>query len=202
MGAVTAAVGNLDSGDGEVWRHDSHQRAREHFLPLFLVALLTYCAFLLGMAADMLVTSALVRVIGWAHYARFNMFASLVSSAIIAGILSWFGMAIPIILRCNTRTWAALKRSVKTSNGYEGFLFLLVVESVVGSYVAWYAAHYGLALLFPASLRFTGWYGWMVYLVFILATAAVQPPMFIGFSLLAANEQPAAQFLPSSHQTT
>jgi hypothetical protein len=49
-------------------------------------------------------------------------------------------------------------------------------------------SHYGLALLFPAHLTYTAWYGWLVYFVTILASAAVQPPMFIGFSLLANNE--------------
>jgi hypothetical protein len=105
-------------------------------------------------------------------------------------------MVIPLILSGNTGAWGALRKSVKLSNGYEGFLFLLVLESMVGSYVAWYAAHYGLTLLFPAHLRYTAWYGWIVYFASVLASAAVQPPIFIGFSLLAANEHARSQFLP------
>jgi hypothetical protein len=105
-------------------------------------------------------------------------------------------MAIPLILTGDIGVWAALKKSVRLSNGYEVFLFLLVVESVVGSYVAWYATHFGLMFLFPAHLRYTAWYGWMVYLASVLASAAVQPPMFIGFSLLAFDEHGGSRFLP------
>jgi len=192
LGAIASAVGNLDSNDDEVWRHDSHRRPREYFLPLLIIAVFTYCAFLVGMSMDMFVNVALVRLIGWAHYARFNLFATVAGYVVIAGIVSWFGAAIPIVLRGDIGTWAALKRSVKLSNGYEGFLFLLVIESVVGSYVAWYATPYALTLMFPASLRQTEWYGWLVYLVAVLAAAAVEPPLFIGFSLLAADESPAS----------
>jgi len=73
----------------------------------------------------------------------------------------------------------------------------LVVESLAGSYVAWYAVHYGLSFVFPVQLRYTAWYGWLVYSVSILASAAVQPPLFIGLSLLAGNEgKPAGPVLP------
>jgi hypothetical protein len=61
----------------------------------------------------------------------------------------------------------------------------LVIQSVVGSYLAWYAVLYGLALVVPPYLRRTDWYGWGVALVAVLAAAAVEPPLFIGFSLLA-----------------
>jgi hypothetical protein len=96
-------------------------------------------------------------------------------------------MAIPLIIREGVGAWSAIKKSLKLSNGYEIFLFLLVIESVVSSYLGWYATHYGLMFLFPASMRYTAWYGWLVYFVSILASAAVQPPMFIGFSMLATN---------------
>jgi hypothetical protein len=112
---------------------------------------------------------------------------------VIAGIVSWFGMAIPLILRGNIGAWAALKRSVKLSNGYEGALFLLVIQSVVGSYLAWYAALYGLAHVVPPYLRRADWYGWVVTFVAVLTAAAVEPPLFIGFSLLAEeNSQETA----------
>jgi hypothetical protein len=79
-------------------------------------------------------------------------------------------------------------------------LFLLVVESMAGSYVAWYAVPLGLRFLFPPHLQYTTWYGWVVYFVAILASAAVQPPMFIGFSLLAASEPQNSSFLPGAQQ--
>lgn len=188
LGAIATVVNGLDADDAsDVWKSDSYQKAREHFGTLLWAALLTYCAFLVGMAMVEIVAVALTRVVGWSHFARFSYAMGVIGYAAIAGIISWFGMAIPLVLSGNAGAWAALKKSISLSNGYEGFLFLLVVESVIGSYLAWYAVRYGLSFLFPAQFRFTAWYGWLVYFMAVLATAAVEPPMFIGFSLLAAN---------------
>jgi hypothetical protein len=200
LAAIATAVNGLDVNDGsEVWRKDSYQRAREHFGAVLLTALFTFCAFLAGMAAVGVVVTAVIRVVGWAHFSRFKMSAALIGYVVVASIVSWFGMAVPLILSGDIRVWAALKRSIRLSNGYEVFLFLLVVESIVGSYAAWYAVHYGLTFLFPTQLRYTAWYGWIVYGVAILASAAVQPPMFIGFSLLAAKQQPNSSGIPIAH---
>lgn len=195
LGAIATVVNGLDNDSGEAWRSDSYQKAREHFGSLLIVALLTFCAFLAGMAAVEFSLSAVIRVVGWRHFSRFSTVAYLVGYVVVASIVSWFGMAIPLILSGEVGVGKALKRSVKLSNGYEGFLFLLVVESIAGTYVAWYAVHYGLPFLFPPSVRQAAWYGWLVYFVSVLASAAVQPPMFIGFSLLAAKGH-ASRLLP------
>ena len=197
LAAIATVVNGLDGDDGgESWRSDSYQRAREHFGSLFLVALLTFVAFLAGMAAEEFVQFAAIRVVGWARFSRFSLGASLVGYVVVASVVSWLGMAIPLILTREVGAWRALKRSVKLSNGYEGFLFLLVLESMAGTYVAWYAVHYGLPLLFPVQLRYAAWYGWFVYFVSILASAAVQPPMFIGFALLAGGKREPASSPP------
>jgi hypothetical protein len=62
-------------------------------------------------------------------------------------------MTTPLIVAGNTGVWAALKKSVELSNGYEGGLFWLVVQSVAGSFVVVYATYYGLRLLLPDHLR-------------------------------------------------
>ena len=201
LAATATAVNGLDADDNpSVWRSDGFQKAREHFGALLLTALLTFCAFLAGMAAIEFVTFEAAKVVGWSRFARFNLGASLVGYEIIAGIVSWLGMSIPILLRGNDSVWDALRKSVKASNGYEGYLFLLVVESTVGSYVAWFAVQYGFQLLLPAALRYTAWYGWFIAFVAVLATAAVEPPMFIGFSLLAAIERAPLQLAANSQQ--
>jgi hypothetical protein len=188
LAAVATAVNGLDSGDDrEVWTSDSFQRAREHFGRLFLAALVTFGMFSLGMAAVLFVEVTLFRKLGWAQFSRYNNGAAFLGTLIIANIVSWFGMAIPLVLWADVGVWAALKRSLRLSNGYETLLSMLVFESAVGSFVAWYAVHYGLTFLFPLHFRSMEWYGWLVYFVSILASAAVQPPMFIGFSMLAAD---------------
>lgn len=201
LAAIATVVNRLDGDDGNsVWISDSYQRARERFGSLLLAACSTFGLFLVGMSVVLFVEFAVARVVGWAHFSRFNMSAVLVGYVVVASIVSWLGMAIPLILSGDVGVWTALKRSMKLSNGYEGFLFLLVVESLAGSYVAWYAVHYGLPFLFPPSLRHAEWYGWLVYFVSVLASAAVQPPMFIGFSLLAANDHANASSLPGAQQ--
>jgi hypothetical protein len=117
---------------------------------------------------------------------------------VVASIVSWLETAIPIILPGDTSVWTALKRSVEFSSGYKGALFLLVIESLVGSYLACYATYQGLRILVPDNLRHVPWYGWSVYLLAVLVTASVEPPLVIGFSLLADPERLNAPLFPSS----
>jgi hypothetical protein len=152
----------------------------------------------MGLAVSQFVEFAAVKVIGWSHFSRFMFTTIYISCVVVAAIVSWFGAAIPLILRENTSAWAALKKSVEFSSGYEGALFLLVIESLVGSYLAWYATYQGLRMLVPDNLRHTPWYGWSVYLLAVLVTASVEPPLFIGFSLLADPERLNAPLFPSS----
>jgi hypothetical protein len=197
LAAIATVVNGLDKGEWEdVWISDSFQRAREHFVPLLLAAVVTFGIFLAGMAAMEFVVFTLIRLVGWARFPRLTYEASLVGVVLVSSIVSWFGMAVPLILAGDSGAWAALRKSLKISNGYEVFLALLVCESMVGSYVAWYAVHYGLMFFFPAQLTYTEWYGWLVYFLTILASAAVQPPMFIGFSLLAGTAQSNSSLLP------
>ncbi len=195
--AIATEVNNLDREDVDsVWRRDSHQRAREHFGGLVLAALFTSCAFLAAATVAGFVESAAIKVIGWPHFARFNYGISLAGTVVVASIVSWLGMSIPLIVAGNTRVWAALKKSVGLSNGYEGALFWLVVQSVAGSFAAWYATVYGLRLVTPVQLQYTVWYGWLVYIAAILAGAAVEPPLFIGLSVLADPSRLKISTLP------
>ncbi len=201
LAAIATIASGLDEDDeAAAWRSDSFQRAREHLLGIFGVAVFTFCAFLLGVAAMGIVDAAVIRLIGWTRVVRYSAVAGVLGYVIVAGVACWYGMAIPLLVRGEIAIWAALKRSVKISNGYEGFLFLLVLESLAGSYVAWYAAHYGIALLMPVALRNTVWHGWIVYFASILASAAVEPPMFIGFSVLADAYAGDSGLAPRSQQ--
>jgi hypothetical protein len=199
LAAVATVVSGLDGDETDsVWQHDSHQRAREHFAALALAALFTSCAFLAGIFVAAIVEFAAGRLVGRPHFSRFAHSVTLIGSVVVASIVGWLGAAIPLIVRGNTTVWGALKKSVELSSGYEGALFLLVVESFAGSYFAWYATYHGVRFLIPDSLRYTEWCGWALYGVALLAAAAVEPPIFIGFSLLADPEQLNASSLPRS----
>jgi hypothetical protein len=55
-------------------------------------------------------------------------------------------------------------------------------------------------LMSPDSLRNNGWYSWLVSVVAVLAGAALEPPLLIGFSLLADPELLKAVSLSDSQQ--
>ena len=201
LAAIAAAVNGSDiQDDADAWKSASFQRARRNSGKIFLAAFVTSSMFLLGMAVLMFVEVTLLRKLGWAPSSRYNYGAIVIGILILACIISWFGMAIPLIVSADFRVWKALKKSWALSNGNETFLSMLVLESMLGSYIAWYATRFGLTLVVPAYLRQTGWYGWLLYFVAILAGAAVQPPMFIGFSLLAARESEGSGTLPRPEQ--
>ena len=199
LAAVATVVNGLEENDPDIaWKHDSHHRAREHFGALVLAAVITFCAFGAGLAVAEFVLFAPAKLIGRSHFSRFIYVASVAGIVVVASIVSWFGAAIPLILRGDRTVWSALKTSVKLSSGYEGALFLLVVESLVGSYLAWYATYHGVRMLAPGPLRHTLWYSWGVYLLAVLVTASVEPPLFIGFALLADLDQLNVPLLPRS----
>lgn len=204
LAAIATLVGGRnnegDDSDG-AWKHDGHQRAREHFGAILVAAFVTFLAFLAGMVGAAFLEFAATRLVGWSHFSRFIYLATVGGYIVVASIVSWLGMTIPLILEGNTTVWLALKKSVELSGGHEGALFLLVVESVLGSYLAWYATSSVLAFLLPDHLKYAVWYSWLVYGVAVLATAAVEPPIFIGFSLLANPEFNPRSF-PLSQQTT
>jgi hypothetical protein len=184
LGAIATVVCNLDRDLKEDWLRDSHQRTREHFGAIFTVALLTFIAFLVAVGALSFVEFAMIKIFRSGFY-KFTYWFGVAGYVAAAGLVSWFGAAIPLVLREDMRAWASLRKSLEASDGYQGFLLLLVIETVVGSYVAWYATHYFLQYVVTDSIRFSAWYIWIALLVGALASAAVQPPMFIGFSLLA-----------------
>lgn len=203
MAGMATVINNLDGEDPDaVWRQDSHQRAREHFGELALAALFTFCSFGAGIAVEQFVISAVIRLVGWSAFAQFSYGVSVAGAVVVASIVCWLGISIPLIVAGNTGVWAALKKSVELSNGYEGALFWLVVQSVAGSFAAGYGTYYGLRLLFPTHLQYTLWYGWLVYIVAILAGAAVEPPLFIGLSLLANPDGLKISAFPSSQEPT
>jgi hypothetical protein len=111
-------------------------------------------------------------------------------------IASWAGAAIPLVIKGKLGVWAALKRSIELSSGYEGAFFWLVTQTVVGTYGGWYLTHYLAGILLPHSILYTAWGYWSVVVLAVLASAAADPPIFIAFSLLAdpENLKPSSSF--------
>ena len=65
LAAIATVVNRVDDDDNDgVWISDNFQRAREHFWPLLLAAVITSGIFLAGMAAVEFILFALIRVVG------------------------------------------------------------------------------------------------------------------------------------------
>lgn len=101
---------------------------------------------------------------------------ALVDFVVIGSIISSLGPAIPLIVRGNIGVWAACKKSMQLKQWLRGALFLLIVESVVGSSLAGYATYHVLSLLMPVQR--TLWFGWLVYGVAVLVGAAMRPHFY------------------------
>jgi hypothetical protein len=201
LASIASVVNRVEEESAEAaWVPDHHQRAREHIGSVFVLAMITFCTFLAGFALAQFVISAAIRVVGWHRFSQFSYPASPLAIVTVASLVSWLGASIPLALR-GTKLWVALKRSVELGSGYEGALLLLVVESLAGSFVAFYVSLYTLHFLVPSDLRHAPWYGWVVTLVAALSSATVDAPLFIGFSLLADPEQLNASSFPASQQT-
>jgi hypothetical protein len=202
LATIASVINRLGDSDETAWISDRHQRAREHLGSVFVAALITFSVFLAGNALSELVQNAAVRVVGWPRFSRFSYAAGLIGYLTVATLVSWLGASIPLLIRGDTNVWAALKRSLELSSGYEGALFLLVVESVAGTFVAGYGTVYILHAFVPGQFRYTLWYGWGVNLTAILAGAAMEAPLFIGLSLLADPDFHNALSLPGPQQAT
>jgi hypothetical protein len=184
LAAIATAVNRLDGEDENAPPRGSHARAREHLWAIIQTAIATFFAFLVGMAIMQFAILTLAKIVGYNRFVFYMYPISLAGAVLVAGIVSRLGMAIPLVVRGDSGAFAALNESLRVGERHKGLLFLLVTQSLVGSYVGWYAAHY-LLLLVPLSIKILEWYGWAVLIVFALASAAVQPPIFVGFSLLA-----------------
>jgi len=190
LAAIAMVIHHSEEGEAPVnWKHDSYERAREHGGALLVIATVTLIALLLGMGGISFVELAGFRVFGRSGFLPYNYAVSVAGYVIVASVVSWLGAAIPLVIKGDISVWRALQKSVELSSGYEGALFLLVIESVVGSVIVWNLVVRGLPLLLPPDLILSSWYGWLRNLAGLLASAAVEPPLFIGFSLLADSGQ-------------
>lgn len=189
LAAIATVVSRLDGEEQDAPLRDSHERAREHLGKIFQAAVATFIALLIAGAILELGIGTVIKVVGRRHFSGYTYSATVIGAFILVGIVSRLGMAIPLVVRGDIGVWAALNESLKIGERHKGFLYLLLIQSVVGSYAGWYAVDYVLLLL-PDSVKLTAWYGWGVVLLSAVASAALQPPMYIGFSLLAEERGP------------
>ena len=204
LGAISSEVdadADKEHDDG-TWKHDAHQLTREHFGKVTSIACFTFFTFLIGLALAQIVEISAVKALGWQRFRPFLFWAELAGYVIVASIISWLGTAVPLVIKADCKVWAALKKSIELSSGYEGAFLWLVLQSVLGAYAVWYLIHYLTGMILPFALLHTSWGHWGLVLIAVLASAAIDSPLFISFSLLAGPEKIKEPFsFPEAQQT-
>ena len=210
--AATATVVRnlLSQEDGQVDIGDGYARARECILPILLFSALTFLIVALGFTAGTWLGGNVMVRISNHHVSRFAYWMVALAGWLLAiAFVTRYALALPSIVHKKVGALQAMRSTVALTEGYDGYLFLLAMESFVGTIVASYAAAFFVMLLLQrAPLIESPWSEWIIIVAAVLASALVEPPMFIGFSLLyfeqTRERQPqpitSASFLPRSQQ--
>ncbi|HTR23803.1 MAG TPA: hypothetical protein VMI10_07445 [Terriglobales bacterium] len=188
FGALCSATRTIESG-ATPSVHGSVDAVRARLRPLFRVSLL-----LCGITAVVICIGGLAeRGLFWAVY-RFNLhppLTTLISYGIISAallILSRFGLAIPAALLNCCSAWQSVFRSDELTESKWLILVALLAKSVIGGYLAGMSPFW-LARLLNLQLPSR----WILPLASVAAVSAVEPILFIGFTLLylkTANSLP------------
>jgi len=104
--------------------------------------------------------------------------------AIGLAVLSRYALAIPALVLENLPFWKCFKRSDELTEGHMLFLAALICESVLGGYVAMSAPFWMWNHVFASRVVLTWTIYWILQLIGLAASAAIQPLMFIGFAYL------------------
>jgi hypothetical protein len=96
----------------------------------------------------------------------------------------------------NVPFWKSLKRSDELTEGRMVLLVALICESVFGGYVALSAPFWIWNHIFASRVVLTWTIYWILRLIGLAATAAVQPLMFVGFAYLYVTASTANETEP------
>ena len=176
---ICMAVAHLEAGDDPSFG--------DYFVKVFQRpgAFLRLSAILMGLvlmsigliSVAIAFSSAILRV----HWTPlFNLVVSLVLATLAFLVLSRFGLAIPAFIIDDNKVGQSIFRSDELTQGKWTILAILVTKATVGGYVAgmlpfWIAAR-AWSFGHPPS--------WLLTIASIAGVIAVEPYIFIGFSLL------------------
>ena len=103
-------------------------------------------------------------------------------------VLSRYALAIPALVLENLPFSKSFKRSDRLTEGHMLYLVALIRESVVGGYLTLVAPFWMWNHVFASRVVLTWTIYWILRLIGLAASAAVQPVMFIGFAYLYITE--------------
>jgi hypothetical protein len=192
------AVGDIPSVE------DSFANVRARIGSFLRLALLLFLLFLVAEAASLLLSGGIFWML---HQRQVHLTAFLFqivsfgSVGLFLVIFSRFGLAIPAFVLGNYGVRQAMFRSDELTQGKWSILTVLLVKSVVGSYVAGMLPFW-LASRISAGISLPSWFPWALSAASIGGVTAVEPTMFIGFALLylrMSRSSSTPSEVPSSH---
>lgn len=98
--------------------------------------------------------------------------------------MSRYALAIPALLLDNVPFWKCFKRSDELTDGHMLYLLGLIAESVFGGYIALSAPFWIWNFGFASHIALTWTIYWILRLISLAASAAIQPLMLVGFAYL------------------
>ena len=148
---------------------------------LFFSMLIAYgLAIFVGFAAQDLVRARSMRSVSLN-----TAYAAMYATALLAfTVLSRYALAIPALLLDHLSFGTCFKRSDELTDGHMLFLLALICESVIGGYIALSAPFWIWNFGFASHIALTWTIYWILRLIGLAASAAIQPLMFVGFAYL------------------
>ena len=176
----------LEPGPDEIDVADAYSKARQRIGAIFVFAVLTFSIAAVGSIASFRIAAHLAfGTVNRNFSVPVLWILGTGCCLVVYAFLTRYALAIPKLMDSQVGIWAAMKSTVTLTDGYDGYLFLLTVESIVGTAIgAYVGAEFAILALQRTSLAQADWTPWVIVFTAALGSAFVQPPMFIGFSLL------------------
>lgn len=198
--AISAVFEQVRAGH-EVSIKDSLSAIRERLGPLVRVSLLLWASLIVLVVLAGLAMSTVAWVME-SHFVRAERFLFFPlfwgAFALVALILSRFGLAIPAVVLDDSPAGRAMFRSDELTEGKWSILAVLLSKSIVGGYIAGMLPFW-LVRWIPDSISLPSWFPWVLTGASIAAVTLVEPIMFIGFALL--YEKTNCSSLSSPHKS-
>ena len=104
---------------------------------------------------------------------------------VIAGLLSRFALAIPLLMENESITVReAIRSSVRKTDGWEFFFMLFLAKSAILGYAIYWVAEYGFGQLWEHTSLGESAYYWITWAFYTCLAAMLESPLFIAFSIL------------------
>ncbi len=186
--AVAANVLSNDEDDPLPFS-DAYSKARERLGSVAVVALIVCVLFIVARGLARFAIFEIFQKVRspWA----IQMIAFALPTLLIAGLLSRVGLAIPeLISDPKISVSAAIRSSVRRTEGWELFFMAFLAKSALLGYSAYWLGNLALDWLWGHGTLNETTYPWVERLIYITIAAVVESPLFIAFSVLCRDWKP------------